>query len=272
MVAADVPSALQLSMQAGWNQTPGDWSRMLNLEPHGCLVAEVAGAVVGTTVCCTFEEIAWLAMVLVDVSFRDRGIGRRLVQAGLKYADDAGVRTVRLDATPLGRPVYERLGFQPQFELSRWGGISAGCDLAATTGREATADDLQSIFEFDQRGTRTRRTKLVRRLCAESTPTVAINDKGHVAGFITRRLGRLSTQIGPCIGSLADAVSLLRRELEAHRGQPVIIDIPVDRIHLNAVAEQAGLTVQRSLLRMYRGEPVLENSALFQISSGAELG
>ena len=30
--------------------------------------------------------------------------------------------TVHLDATPLGRPVYERLGFRPQFDLQRWDG------------------------------------------------------------------------------------------------------------------------------------------------------
>ncbi len=274
MTRSDVPLALQLTVQAGWNQTPADWLRMLEMEPNGCLVAEVEGTLVGTTVCCTFDGIAWLALVLVDTGFRERGIGRRLVQTGLKYADDMGVRTVRLDATPLGRPVYERLGFQPQFELSRWGGIPTSSVVNSSMPQvevETLAADYEPLFELDRRAICTNRKKLLQRLFAESPPAI-VRTAGRVASFLTRRPGRISTQIGPGIGSRGECRMLLERELVASRGQPVIIDIPVDRPDLNAVVEQAGLTVQRTLLRMYRGETVVENASLFQISSGAELG
>ncbi|MDB5339402.1 MAG: putative acyltransferase [Planctomycetaceae bacterium] len=274
MTRSDVPSALQLTVQAGWNQTPGDWLRMIELEPNGCLVAEVDGKLIGTTVCCTFDEIAWLALVLVDTSFRERGIGRRLVQAGLKYADDSGVRTVRLDATPLGRPVYERLGFQPQFELSRWGGIPTGAVVASSMPQidmGTSVSDYELLFELEKQAIGTNRKKLLQRLFAESPPTTVWNG-GQVTSFLTRRPGRLSTQIGPGIGSREECSQLLEGELVAALGRPVIVDIPIDRGDLNAVAERAGLTVQRTLLRMYRGESVVENASLFQISSGAELG
>ena len=276
LTVADVPLAMQLTVQAGWNQLPGDWLRMLDLEPDGCLAAELDGTLVGTTVCCTFAEIAWLALVLVDTAFRERGIGRRLVAAGLQYADDSGVRTVRLDATPLGRPVYERLGFRPQFELSRWGGIPSGSAVEPLRPRgvvEASdAAECEPLFALERLATRTNRTKLLQRLFVESPPVIVTGSNGLVASFLTRRPGRLSTQIGPGIGSRESCQWLLWRELEAYRGQPVIIDIPVDRTDLNLIAQQAGLTVQRTLLRMYRGESILENPELFQISSGAELG
>lgn len=274
MTPSDVSSALQLTVQAGWNQTPADWMRMLELEPNGCLVAEVEGTLVGTTVCCTFDEIAWLALVLVDQGFRERGIGRRLVQTGLKYADDRGVRTVRLDATPLGRPVYERLGFQPQFELSRWGGIPTSSACTSSMPQvdvETPAADYEPLFELDRRATCTNRRKLLQRLFTESPPAI-VRTAGRVTSFLTRRPGRLSTQIGPGIGSRQECRTLLERELAAFHGRPVIIDIPVDRPDLNAVAERAGLTVQRTLLRMRRGVPVVESSDLLQASSGAELG
>ena len=276
MTRADVPSAWKLTVQAGWNQLPADWLRMLELEPDGCLVAEVEGSLVGTTVCCIFEEIAWLALVLVETAFRERGIGRRLVAAGLEYADGKGVRTVRLDATPLGRPVYARLGFQPQFELSRWGGIPNGSAAKSSVSRDVveTSDrvDFELLFALDQQATSTPRKKLLQRLFAESPPLIAKRTTGSVVSFLTRRRGRLATQIGPAIGASDDCQWLLCHELETQRGQPVIIDIPVDRRELDTVAQQAGLTVQRSLLRMYRGEAITENPELFQISSGGELG
>ena len=46
---ADIPAAMRLKHAAGWNQTPGDWQRLLRLEPAGCFVAEGDGLVVGST-------------------------------------------------------------------------------------------------------------------------------------------------------------------------------------------------------------------------------
>lgn len=276
MVSDDVPAAWGLTVQAGWNQTPGDWRRMLEMEPGGCLAAEVDGKLVGTTVCCTFGNVAWLALVLVDVAFRDRGIGRRLVASGLRYADDRGISTVRLDATPLGRPVYERQGFHGQFELSRWGGVPVG--MSMTVGQPMERSDqsdleyLPDILALDGRATNTNREKFLRRLFTESPPRIVWKDGVQVAGYLTRRTGRLATQIGPAMGPPEAAQELLHQELQYLQGQPVIIDLPVDRTDLADIARSAGLSVQRNLLRMYRGRPLIEDRSLFQISSGGELG
>ena len=123
MTEFDLSAALMLSTSVGWNQIAADWQRMLLLEPDGCFVAEQNGEIVGTTLCCTFGPVAWLAMVIVREDQRGCGLGRELVRTGLIYAQQQGVRTVRLDATRLGEAVYRKLGFVPQFELVRMGGI-----------------------------------------------------------------------------------------------------------------------------------------------------
>src|ERR1700687_3445839 len=111
MTPADVPLGMRLKQQAGWNQTEADWRRFLDLEPDGCFVAELDDDPVATTTTCVFGVIGWIAMVLVDVPVRGRGIGSALMRHALEYLDDRNVLTVRLDATPLGQPVYEKLGF-----------------------------------------------------------------------------------------------------------------------------------------------------------------
>ncbi len=276
LAAADIPAALRLSAQAGWNQTPQDWGRMLALAPQGCFVAELRQTVIGTTVCCDFGPVAWLAMVLVDESLRGRGIGRSLVDAGLRHAADCGAKSVRLDATPLGRPVYERLGFRPQFELDRWGGVVA-CDMAPVAGTFSAlaptgSDFLDQVFQLDWLATGADRSKLLQDLFQTSAPRAAVSPNGDVAGFLTRRPGRAATQIGPCAGILSAACWLLRHELQAANGTRVIIDLPSDAKELASLAKQAGLAIQRPLLRMIWGEPLLEDRRWFQISSGAELG
>jgi GNAT superfamily N-acetyltransferase len=119
MNADDVPWGMKLKDQAGWNQTPADWQRLLALQPQGCFAAEYDGQVVGTTCVTCFGAVAWISMVLVDASYRGRGIGTRLMEHALAYLEGKKIKTARLDATPLGRPVYARLGFAAQYDIAR---------------------------------------------------------------------------------------------------------------------------------------------------------
>src|ERR671927_1874790 len=107
---ADLPAAMRLKESAGWNQTEADWLRLLSLEPRGCFAATAEGGrLVGTVTTTTYGgELAWVGMVLVDPSLRRRGIASRLMGAALSYLDGEGIETVKLDATPDGRHVYER--------------------------------------------------------------------------------------------------------------------------------------------------------------------
>jgi predicted N-acetyltransferase YhbS len=73
----------------------------------GCRDGRVA-AVAG---CVRFGRTGWLGNVAVDDDFRGQGLGRAMSQTAVDRLRQAGVETVLLTATELGRPVYERLGF-----------------------------------------------------------------------------------------------------------------------------------------------------------------
>jgi GNAT superfamily N-acetyltransferase len=119
---SDVTLGMRLKEQADWNQLEADWRRALALESEGCYVAEWDGKAVGTTTTCMFGPVAWIAMVLVDESMRRKGIGTALMKEALQFLDDAGVRSIRLDATADGKPLYEKLGFAVQYQLARFEG------------------------------------------------------------------------------------------------------------------------------------------------------
>ena len=93
MTVADIPLGMRLKEQAGWNQVEADWRRLLDLQPDGCFVAELDGIPAGTVTTCRFGPVAWVAMMLVDESFRSRGIGRALMSRALDDLDSAGVRS-----------------------------------------------------------------------------------------------------------------------------------------------------------------------------------
>ena len=51
---------------------------------------------------------------------RRRGLARALVQHALADARDHGAETASLQSTPMGRPLYETLGFQPAGRYEEW--------------------------------------------------------------------------------------------------------------------------------------------------------
>jgi Acetyltransferase (GNAT) domain/Acetyltransferase (GNAT) family len=67
--------------------------------------------VIGVAVCVSFGHSGWLGSVAVDPAWRGQGLGITVSRAAVRCLLQAGVETVFLIATDLGRPVYDRLGF-----------------------------------------------------------------------------------------------------------------------------------------------------------------
>jgi GNAT superfamily N-acetyltransferase len=272
MTPADISLGLRLSEQAGWNQTEADWRRFLDLQRDGCFVAEWAGQPAGTTAAFVFGPVAWVAMVLVEESARGRGIGTALLRHALEFLDNQSVTSVRLDATPQGRPLYEKLGFVEQFSLARYEGTPALVSQA--TGVEtAAAHQWPALAQLDELATRTDRRRLLKRLFAELPEAVrVVLQNGQPSGFMAERQGRRAVQLGPCIASPDAGPLLLEDALRRHVGRRVFLDIPLPNKPAALLAKARGLTVQRHLTRMCRGTPLCEKLDWLWASSGPEKG
>jgi GNAT superfamily N-acetyltransferase len=273
MTVTDIPLGMRLSARAGWNQTEADWRRFLALQPDGCFVAELDGTAVGTTVCFVFGPVAWVAMVLVDEAVRGRGIGTALMRHALGFLDSRGISSVRLDATPLGRPIYEKLGFVAEYTLARYAGVpeSAGAASGVEPLRPAT---LPAVECLDEQVTRGERGRLLRRLFAEHPDGFRVVRRDDaVVAFLASRPGTNATQIGPCVVADEQAGWLLLTDAAArYSGQRVFIDVPLPNEPARRAVEALGLSAERELLRMGRGEAVRENLDLLWASSGPEKG
>ena len=272
MTIGDVPLGLRLSRQAGWNQTEADWLRFLQFEPDGCFVAELAGCAVGTTTTCVLGQVAWIAMVLVEIDARGQGIGTRLLRHALDYLDARRVPTVRLDATPAGRRVYGKLGFMAEYELVRYEGVASRCTVPHIVA-ETTPGTYPDIVEFDKKMTGTDRRKMLIRLFHEFPENLRILQRhGTIEGYAATRPGANAVQVGPCVATLDGGPALLRDALNRCAGKPIFVDMPVDNAAAVEVAESSGLRIQRRFTRMYRGKRVSDRVEALWTSSGPEKG
>jgi GNAT superfamily N-acetyltransferase len=276
----DIPLAIRLKDQAGWNQTEADWQRFLDMQPDGSFVAEWNGRAVGTTVTCVFGSVAWVAMVLVEPEYRRRGIGKALMSHALKFLDAQGVSSVRLDATALGKPLYEKLGFVMEYELSRYEGlpkpgVPANLKLGPAQGRSGPAkvEDWPQVMQLDREITGADRSKFLSRLFSEEPEAIrVIRSRTQIVGFLASRAGARARQIGPCLGTPEAGLTLLADAVSRYAGTCVFIDIPKQNQAAINAAKDLGLSVQRQLVRMRRGRPVAERTDHIWASSGPELG
>src|ERR1700753_4364541 len=118
MTKQDIPGGVRLNTIVGWNQTAADWERFLSASPIGCFVMQDGDKVATTCATIPYENrFAWIGMVLVDPDYRNQGIGTTLLKRAIEYLDGAGVATMKLDATPAGKPLYERLGYVTEYEI-----------------------------------------------------------------------------------------------------------------------------------------------------------
>ena len=273
MTGDDLPLGLRLSAQAGWNQTEADWRRFLQLEPDGCFVGQWEEEPVATTAAFVFGSVGWIAMVLVDETFRHRGIASRLVEHALRYLEGRGVRTARLDATPLGRPVYERLGFLPEYALVRMQATSSS-PAGAAGFVPLPADRVGEVCDLDMHATGTPRRRLIHALCAERPEAATVGFTGaNVAGYAMWRPGRRASQIGPAVAvSPTIGAALLDQVLQRCPWGPVFADIPRDNAAAIQWASSRSFTVQREFTRMYRGDQIVDFPERIWASSGPEKG
>lgn len=273
MTVADIPSGMKLKEQNLWNTLPEDWRRQLDLEPDGCFVAELDGQVVGTACACIFDTVAWINLVLVNQVHRGRGIGTSLMRTVLAWLDERKIPSIRLDATPLGRPIYEKLGFAVEYELTRYEGVMPvlPAELADEWVTVPDTTVLPRIVQLDQRVTGANRDKLMHYLNRRQSLFMVRRDE-DVVGYASVRPGSRAQHIGPCIGDPPACRELLSAIAHTLANSSVFIDIPVAHADANSFATALGLTPQRRLTRMGRGVRVHEQLDQYWCSFGPEKG
>lgn len=259
----DLSAAMRLKDAAGWNQTERDWANLLKLEPEGCFGIDCGGRLAATTTAvCYGRELAWIGMVLTDPEFRGRGFARALMEHALAWLERRGVGCVKLDATDMGRPLYEKLGFVAEGAVERWGrepspagqalvipppGFSAGLD------REAFGADRSAA------------------LAAARTESMCIEG----VAYSMARPGSKAVYFGPCVSTAAKPASVLLKIFVAlHQNESIYLDLLPSNRNAVKLAEECRFRRLRSLVRMVRpaGAQVDNNDQYVYAIAGFEFG
>ncbi len=262
---SDIPAALELSTEAGWNQTAEDWRTLVELAPQGCFAIEADGGLASTATLFGYgQRLAWIGMVLTRKAFQGRGFARRLLSATLGLADDLGIETVKLDATEQGEALYEKLGFRAEQPIERWASSADTPPTGTPVPRSPVSRDWHAA---DKHAFGADRTKLLMRL-AEDNPPLAVN-----SSYLLSRPGRLTRYLGPCVAeSPAIARTLMKQALRASSTNGWSWDLLPENAAAVALARDLAFAPKRRLLRMVRGKDLRGRELDIYAIAGFELG
>lgn len=227
MTVLDLPAATELSVEQQWPHRNEDWELFLELGEG--LVAERDGKLVGTTLAWRYgADMATIGLVIVCPSAQGQGIGRKLME---EMISRLGNRTIVLNATEEGLPLYQKLGFIETGRIHQHQGLVKNVPLAELArgdrirprGRADT--NLPALYSASSGMDR---QELFQALAAKSR-TVVYTRNNAPAGFaMLRRFGR-GWSIAPVVApDTASAKALILHWLAVKQGSFCRIDITAD--------------------------------------------
>ncbi len=266
ILRSDLEFAQHVRALAGWNQTRADWRRLLRYQPDGCFLAELTGWPAGTaTAICYGASLGWIGMVLVDPESRRKGVATALMEHAMEFLSGRVV-CIKLDATPDGQRVYERLGFQVEYSLTRWQRADHQSVPCGARCPPLTEADWSELVRDDAVVFGVERSRLLRMLDDDSLATcMARNSNGSIESYGMARTGARAAYIGPVVSLRgASAAGVIHELIERVEQDALYWDIPDDNLPAIELAMRLGFSRQRPLVRMWHGRTLVKGNTCGQ--------
>jgi GNAT superfamily N-acetyltransferase len=236
----ELEPAIAAIRDGGWGDRTAELGFYSRSAAMTVLVAKESRTIVGTTVVSSSAGVGWIGLVFVAPSMRGRGLGSTLTRAGLAALRES--RTVLLAASEMGRPIYERLGFEVEGRYAIMRGPTA--DAFHHSAPAIRADDLDRILRLDRDATGEDRAHLL-----EALPRGWVAERGFAL--------RPPWGYGPVI---AEDVSSGEALIDAVRANAAGSELTLRVPSANAAAMQylvsRGFVEVGALPRMRLGDPV----------------
>lgn len=255
LIDADVAHAAEI-LSVAFGSSPWDEGlrRHLALQPEGMLLAEQGGWPVGMVCGVDYGPFAYVGPLGVRPEAQRRGVAQALMIDLLAWLEHRGTPAALLDATPLGAPLYERLGFH-----------DAGTSYLAVHEQPTTPGplpeqvmtlepaELDALAAFDAPffGVE-RRAVLASLLSAHPGRVLVTRDAaGTISGYVVAQARIIGPWVAP---TPVDAERLLRAALARAYEQPPRVLVPADNPGAVALLQAHEFVVRQELRHMQRGE------------------
>lgn len=207
--------------------------------------AVIADKIVGIGAANYHELSGWLGHIIVDKQFRNLGIGTAVTKALMDQLYQLQAKTISLVATPMGEPIYHKLGFQKE---SVYVFLHNGKTTAPSESIILPFESQfkEAILKMDKNISGENRSKL---LDLHLTKAHVVVEHGSLTGFYIPTLGE-----GLILAETKQTGELLMR---LKHSQIDYAAIPIENQAAITFLKDHGFTEFRRAVRMWLGEKLL---------------
>lgn len=234
----DLEACLVLGSDRQWPREDHKWRLLFSIgrvygveDPDGSLAAAVVASPYGTSVNA-------ISMMLVARKHERRGLGGHILSHALA---DVGAEGALLTATPMGKPLYEKLGFRTVGLCSTLRGAPADPITPSGRSRPFTAADLPAVTALDTDVFGAPRTELIAALPEFCDSFRVVDGPDGVVGFGGAWPNDGTTVLGPITAPDQDTALALLDDLAATAPGELRMDVDHRAPHVLKWAEQARL-------------------------------
>jgi len=224
-----------------------------NRQCRAFVARDGGGSVVATAVASRYGRTGWIGHVFVRPDLRGHGLGTRMTAVAQAALQRARCERIVLAATALGRPIYERMGFQVESSYHEMRGTALPKTVELSPWRPLLPSDHDALIAMDQEVSGADRAPV---LTAFQDYAWGLFRAGRLAGaVIPVPWGGASASLVPGANE-AETAALVRLIRSVGATGSEVIVYPADENHqaLDLLAEQ-GFEELRTVPRMVLGRP-----------------
>jgi GNAT superfamily N-acetyltransferase len=230
----------------------------LEVQPDGWFVIESGDAIIAMAGALAYGPFCWLGLVATHPAWRGQGLATRLSSHLIEWASRHGCKTVALDASAAGQPIYERRGFRAVGFTVELSVPTAIPGIPRSKRARQGADELDELVRLDLHGFGGNRARLLH--------AIPNNDRcrcyrlpdldNELAGYLIARDGVLGPGWAHDSDTACELVRAASSRMASVNGHELLLRVPMESSHLGALLD-LGLHERRRLVHMRLGETVL---------------
>ena len=254
MSADDAPAAMTLLHEIGWNHSLEQIQRNIAWGGQGSFCLAFDNEIVATAIAFKYSDrLAWVGLVVSDPAYQRRGFARRLMNHAMQYLST--VESVMLDASLLGFPLYDSMGFKSLYKINAYTCAPKHFELSRTV-RPMTASDLPTVIAMDADMIGLPRPQVINWLFETGKAFVAA-EQDLIVGFTFVKWNvdilRLAAWNARDVAT-AELLLQVGSNLALEGGYTYRIDVPEPNDQARDIVTRNELSIERSVTRMVYGK------------------
>jgi len=224
----DAVAAFQISSKLHWGNTVENWQQDISsskVYAFGITHLKSDGKeLIATAVAVPFENKIRMMDILVHADYQRQGFGKTLFKRLLKSISTLKSPCIELEASSLGKPMYEQFGFKVDYEVSSF---SKKIDKDASRAQKTveipsiSQEQLNQVIELDRKAFGASRANLISHLYKGHQIKILVDQIDEIVrGFLIYQKDNNGIAIGSWVhmdsektgGLLEKAVRLVSQE------------------------------------------------------------